>query len=92
MKLTIFPLSNGLTATWQSETASHSMTVCPEMGHSGAWMLQQYFECSTMDGHELVWNARNRAMDWAMAQFAKFCNTEPYEEEVVAAVADRWHP
>jgi len=53
------------------------MTVCPEMGSTTAWMIQQFFECSTMDGHELVWSARDRAMDWAMDTFAKFCNNPP---------------
>jgi len=78
VKLTIFPLTNGLTATWQSATQSHTMTVCPEMGTDRkAWMIQQFFECSTMDGHELVWSARDRAMDWAMDTFAKFCNNPP---------------
>ena len=80
MRLTITPLSNGLTATWQSPTAEYSMTMCPETGSATEWMLQQHFECSTMDEPELVWNARGRAMDWAMEQFAKFCNTEPYED------------
>ena len=79
MNLTIHALNNGLSAVWQSPTAQYSMTICPEMGSSTAWMLQQHFECSTMDGQEVVWTARDRAMDWAMQKFAEFCNEEPQE-------------
>jgi len=78
MNLTIIPLSNGLSAVWQSQTAEHSLTITSD---GAAWTLQQYFQCSTMDDAELTWNARDRAMEWAMDRFARFCNEPPEEDK-----------